>query len=581
MRDFAIVFKILFKNEYSFRVANNGKRKLPQGVTTLLCMIPVAVLICIVAGFLASIIPDVSTLSMVSNVIMSAVQLFALLVSMFGVMNSLYNSPDTPFLNTLPVRHTAVFFAKFATAYISTLSFTAALLIPSLLTISIVYASLGRAMFYGYFALIFLVALASPILPLFVITLFSMPISYLGTFFKGRSTLKTVLTLLFYVAIMVGYFLIMLYVSKTNETESSPPMEMTANALAGLGVFSKVMYPNKVLLDFCLGIDAGKNFGISFAIIVGMAAIMLLLAMLFYRRINERRLETHTESSKSAVSYKQSNIISALMMRDFKQIIRNPNLAMSSLANILICPVLTAIMFFMSDKQIGEEAPVYLNSMLKLSYIVLYSLIFLGGTNTMAMIAYTREGRSFYQSKTLPISAKDSIKAKFILALIPSGIVLIIQIILALALYRLDVLSVALFTVCTALIIVGATGLHIYCDMRFGNVNWSTRQDLKQVSSGNKGSIIVSFLAIAIGLFAMIGGMVLSAFAEQIGGETVALAVFWSVLGVLSIAMFVAGVLVIKYHAEPYFDEIGERRFKEKAGRASKKPKNGGNMLIR
>ncbi len=578
MRDFAIVFKVLLKNQYSFRVANNGKRKLPQGVTTLLCMIPLAVLICVVAGFFAVIIPDVQTLSMVSNVILSAVQLFALFISMFGVMNALYNSPDTPFLNTLPVRHVSVFFAKFATVYISTLTFTASLLIPSLLTVSIVYAALGRAMFYGYFALIFLVALASPILPLFVITLFSMPISYIGTFFKGRSTLKTALTLLFYIGIMVGYFLIMYFVAA--QAEESEVAEMSANALAGLNVFSKVMYPNKVLLDFCLGIDAGKNFGISFAIIAGMAIVMLLLAMLFYRRINERRLETRTEGSKSAVSYKQNNVISALMIKDFKQIIRNPNLAMSSLANILICPVLTAVMFFMSDKQVGEEAPVYLSSMLKLSYIVLYSLIFLGGTNTMAMIAYTREGRSFYQSKTLPISAKDSIKAKYILALIPSGIVLIIQIILALALYRLDILSVALFTICTALIIVGATGLHIYCDMRFGNVNWSTRQDLKQVSN-NKGSLLVSFIAVVIGILAIAGGMVLSAFADSIGGVTVVLAVFWSVLGALSIAMCLTGVLMIKYQAEPYYEEIGERKFKEKPQRARKPENGGGNMLMR
>lgn len=581
MRDFLIIFKVLLKNQYSYRIANNGKRKLPQGITTLLCMIPFAILICIIAGVVAVIIPDRQTLSNVSNIIVSAVQLLALFVTMFGVMNILYNSPDTPFLNTLPVRHTAVFFAKFTIAYISMLSLMASLLLPSLLTVSIVYAAMGRAMFYGYFALVFLLVLAAPILPLFIVTAFSMPISYIGTFFKGKSVLKTILTLLFYLLIMVGYFLLIYFINQAESSDATGD-EIAGNVLAGLSVFSKVMYPNKVLIDFCLGIDAGKSFGISLAITVGMLALMLIFAMLFYRRINVRKLETHSGSSKSAVSYKQSNIISSLMAKDFKHIIRNSSLAMSSLANILICPIITAVMYFASDMQTGgEDVPMYLNSTLKLSYIVLYTLIFLGGANAMAMLAYTREGRSFYLSKSLPISPRDSIKAKYILALIPSAVVLVIQVILALALYKLDILSVILFFVSMAMAIVGSTGLHIYFDMRYGNVNWNTRQDLRQVSQGNRGSLLISLVTVAMGLAAMIGGMVMSAFSEIIGGINVVLGVFWGVLMVCSLALLISGILVIRYKAESYYDEIGERKFKPREYGRSRSGGRGGSMLMR
>lgn len=579
MRDFLLVFKVLVKNQYSYRISNNGKRKLPQGVTTLLCMIPLVVLICVVAGFVAVIIPDSATLSMVSNIIVSAVQLLALFMTMFSAMNTLYNSPDTPFLNTLPVRHTAVFFAKFAVVYIGTLSLMASILIPSLLTVSIVYAAMGRVMFYGYFPLILLIALASPILPLFVVTLFSMPISFLGTFFKGKATLKTVVTLLFYMLVMVGYFLLIYFVNQAEENASDA--EIAGNALAGLAVFSKVMYPNKTLIDFCLGIDAGKNFGISLAINVGMIVVMLLLAMLFYRRINLRKLETHSEGSKGNISYKQNNIVSSLMIKDFKHIVRNSSLAVSSLANILLCPILTAVMYFVSDLQMSDEVPAALNSMLKLSYIVLYTLIFLGGTNAMAMLAYTREGKSFYLSKSLPITPKDSIKAKFILAIIPSTVVMIIQVILAFALYRLDVLNVALFFICMMLTIIGATGLHIYFDMRYGNVNWNTRQDMKQVSQGNRGSLIVAFATVGMGLIAMVGGMVLTTFSSAIGGVAVVMGVFWGSLGVCSVALFIAGILVLRYKAEPYYNEIGERQFKSKASSRGNKSRGGSNMLMR
>ncbi|MCM1455880.1 MAG: hypothetical protein NC037_05085, partial [Bacteroides sp.] len=467
MKDFILVFKVLFRNQNARRISASGKRKLPQNVVTLLCMLPLALLMCVVFGLLAVIVPDAKTLSLVSNVVVSAVQLFALFTSMFTVMNTLYHSSDTPFLNTLPISHISVFFAKFSIAYLNMLLFIASFTVPTLLTVSIVYAAFGRAMFYGYFALIFLITIVAPILPLFILTLFSMPISYIGSFFKGKSVLKTILALLFYVAIMVGYLLLVYYLGKDDDSELDN-IQMTGSALAGLGVFAKVMYPNAVLIEFCLGIDAGKNFGISVGITVGMIVVMLLLAMLFYRRINQRRLETNNDCSHSAVSYKQSNsLVLSLMKKDFKDIMRNPSLAASSLATILMCPVISAIMYFVSDMQTSNDAvPEYLNAILKLSYLVLYSLIFLAGTNGMAMIAYTREGHSFYLTKTLPISAKDSIRAKFALSIIPSGIILIVQTIIAIALYRLDVLSVILFLICMAFAIVGATALLIYCDMR-------------------------------------------------------------------------------------------------------------------
>ncbi len=577
MKDYILLLKILFKNQYAHRIGSSGKPKLSGAVKTVLFIIPLVLLFCLIGGFVASVIPDIQTLSAVSNAVVSAVQLFALFLTMFNVMNILYDSPDTPFLNTLPVKHTAVFFAKFTVVYVSTLAMTAAILLPTLLTISIVYAALGRAMFYGFFALVFIVALVAPILPLFIVTLFSMPLSFIGTFFKGRSVLKTILSLLFYVLLMIGYLLMIYFLSSADGGDVNIN---GSQIFAGLGVFAKVMYPNKVLLDFAFGIEAGKSFGISFAITAGMLLVMLLLAMLFYRRINQKKLETHSETTHRAASLKQSGVISSLIKKDFLHIVRNSHLAMSSLANIIICPVITAVMYFTGNMQAdGGDMPPYLAAMLKLSYVVLYTLIFLGGANAMAMLAYTREGRSFYLSKSLPISPRDSIKAKFILALIPSAIVMVIQVILAIALYKLDILNVLLFALCASLTIIGATALHIYCDMRFGNVNWNTRQDLKQVSQGNIGSFIVVFWVMGVGLVAMVGGMVLSSFAEEIGGVVVALAVFWSILFVLSAVTCLVGLLMLRFKAEPYYDEIGERKFKPKQFGRARTPKNGGMLM--
>ncbi len=574
MRDFRLIFGVLFRNQFARRTTGSGKRKLSQSITTLLCMLPIVLLLCVGCGFIAYIIPDVETLSSVSNAIMSSVQIFVLFISMFTVMNTLYNSPDTPFLNTLPVKPTSVFFAKFALAYLNTLALTSAMLVPTLLTISAVYAAMGGAMFYGFFALILLIALVAPILPLFILTAFSMPISYIGTFFKGRAVLKTVLSLVFYAAIMVGYLLLVYFLGRNQDSGDSADSVIPQVAIGGLAVFSKVMYPNKVLLDFCLGISAGKNFGIWIAITFAMIAIMLLLAKFFYRRINEKQLETRAETSHRNVNFKQKNVVLSLMKKDFLHIVRNSHLAMTSFANIIICPIISAIMCFAGIGQAGAASGNYFEYMMKLSFIVMYTVIFLGGANTMAMLSYTREGKSFYLGKSLPIKARDSIKSKFFLSLIPSVAVLIIQIILGLTLYKFTVLDTFLFALCAAMTVAGAIAMHIYCDMRFGNVNWNTRQDMQQVSRGNKGSIFVSLWLILVGMVAMFGAIILAQFETLIGGVIVVMAIFWSILFVLSAVTLVAGVLVLRFKAEPYYNEIGEREYKPRNNFS--KNKNGG-----
>lgn len=580
MRDFVLLFKVLYKNQRTHIGISGSKRRFSQKTAMLIASALTALLMCAIVGFIAAVIPNRETLSLVANVVVSAVQLFVLFTGLFNAINVLFSSSDVPFLNTLPLRPTAVFFAKFAIVYVNSLKFMAGMLIPTLLTMSIVYAALGGTMFYGFFPLVILITLVAPILPLFVITVFSMPISYIGTYFKGKSVLKTILTLVFFMGVMCGYFLLIFFMNRSDAGEVDGEAAM-ASMLGGLSIFSKVMYPNKVLIDFCLGIDAGKNFGIWVAVTVGIIALMMLLAVFFYRRINQKQLENRAETSHKAVSYKQNNMIAALMKKDFLSLIRNSYMAMTCLANTLLCPIITVIMYFSNGGIREGEVSALFSDMLNLSYVVLYTTIFLAGVNVTAMISYTREGKAFTLAKTLPIRAKDSIYAKLFISLIVPAIVLAVQAIVALALYKINAINVLLCVICAALAIVGAACLHIYSDMRFGNVNWSTRQDLKQVSNRNIGSLLVALTTVAIGIIAMILGIVLSIFESVFASESAVYAVYWAVVFALSATLATVGICVLHFKAERYYGQIGERQFtpKVKAGRGQKGGFGGGRLM--
>ena len=287
MRDFLIVFKTLFRNSNSRTEDAEGKKKIPSGLKVLLSFLPLVALICIMVAFLAVNLKSVGEFSLLVVAIVAATQLLVMFLSMFSIVTTLYGAKDTPFLNTLPLRPTSVFFAKFAMTYVNALELSTAVILPTSLTSAIAFNVASKSMFYGFYPLILLILIVAPILPLFIVSVLSMPLVWLGSYFKGKPTLKSVLVILFYVVLMCGYMVLVFYMN-TRGFGQEGGVEMSQGTLASLSVLANVFYPDKVLVNYCLGIQAGKNFGISAAITVGMIAVMLLLSAVFYKRINSK-----------------------------------------------------------------------------------------------------------------------------------------------------------------------------------------------------------------------------------------------------------------------------------------------------
>lgn len=556
MRDFALVFKALFKNQNTVRIDMKGKKRLPQWIVMSLSMLPLVLMFSIMLVFIALSLKDTTALADLINTIMTATQVFILFTMLAGVINTLYNSPDTPFLSSLPLKPMSVFFAKFSIVYLSAMLTAMAFMIPSVLAVSIAYAANGNYLFYGFYPLIILLSAAAPLLPLFIIVLFSMPLTWIGSFFKGRALLKSVLLILFYVALMCVY-IVVIYLMNTSVAVSDG---ISQGAIGGLSAFSSVMYTNRVLILFCMGIDAAKNFGISFGVHAGMIVVAILLAMLFYRRISSKKLETRNNESKKSVNYRQSGIISSLIKRDIMAIMRNPSMAMSCFGTLILAPIFMGVMYLMTGSGFGDEATsATVNEMMLIALASMYSGVFLSGANMLAGLAYTREGQSFFISKALPIRAQDSVAAKLILSLSASMPSLIICVVLALALYKISIVSVVLYTLCMLLILVGANSLNIYIDMRRGNVNWKTAADMRNFSRGNVSNLIVVLLAIIPFIVMMVLATLLAGIEGQIGKVGV-LGIFWAVNVVICSVIGFVGMYLLKEKGLPLYEKIGENK---------------------
>ena len=565
MNKSALLFKTLYRNATAPSQAEKGKKRISRSVGAILSISPLVIMIAVLMAFLASSLKSIADLSALLTSVLFATQMMVLFLSMASMFSTLYDAKDTPFLQSLPINPTGVFFAKFALVYVNALKLSVVAFLPVAYAVTITFNVANHTMFYGAYPLILLVALVAPVLPLFVAVLFSMPIAYIGSYFKGKPTLKSVLTIIFYV-ILMGAYMVVVYFMNTKGFGQEGEVEISQGALSSLYGVARAIYPDKVLVDFCYGINLGKNFGISAACVVGMIAVMILLAMAFYKRINVKKSETAVQSSSSKTTLKQENIVISLVKRDFKSIIRNSTLAMTSLANSLMAPIFIVVMYFITGfkEGNGEAMSALMSEMMGIGYIVMYSMIFLAGANLVASLAYTREGKSFFATKSLPIKPIDSIKSKVLLATIVPAVIMIPIMLISLLLFKIGIISTLLIGMDTMLMVVGINCLNVLFDMKKGNQHWEDVSELRNASRGNYYQIISAFMAIipAVALFLL--GLMLSIYAPQLG-DIIVKVIFWAVATAISVVVLAIGLCLIKSKGIEYYALIGLNKPEKRA----------------
>lgn len=558
MKDFVLIFRVLYRNRYAVeKESNTGKRKLTRSTVMMLSLLPMVAVICVMLGFVAAELTTRYSAMTLINAILSAAQLFILFMSLPAMMSTLYAAEDAAFLSALPVRPTAVFFAKLLLVYVGALKIAAILLFPSLLTVSVTYAAAGNSMSYAFFPLILLIILAAPMLPIFIVVLFSMPVMWIGSRLKGRATVKTVFSLLFYIILMAGYMVLVFFINTQGMGQNGNIVSDAA--LNGLSLLSDVMYPNTVLVSMCLGIDPAVNFGIFLAIWTGLTAATVLFAMLFYRRISTRRAESRAEEGKGAPSYKRHRLVISLVKKDLITVMRDPSAAMGTFSNIVLAPIVMVVMFFFIRGDGDRAMSEFSAEMMMRGIVMLYPVIFLAGTNMVAMTAYSREGESFFVAKALPIPARTSVNAKLLFSLLSAGAALAVIFVISAALYRIDIASSLAMVAASLLFCAGSGALHIYFDIKKGNVHWKSQSDMRAGAAGGISALIPMLLSILPAIGFVVAGVFLAGL-EDVLGRVGTVALYWGLILVVAGAVAAAGLYILYEKGVPLYDKIGENR---------------------
>lgn len=402
--------------------------------------------------------------------------LFIVMMVTFESHTSFFKSKDFEFLASLPLKPSAIVFAKFLTILTSAYLYTAITFIPGI-AIYFIYAGFN----VGIFFLLMLTFLLFPLLPTFISILIGLVSSFASTKVKNIKFLNFIFIFLFtglYLLFSLNYQnIILFYVSKGADFISA-----LVYVLPSLGLFMKgIFYADVLAMILFVLIN-----------IIAFALTIVLVSML-YQKINFALNKKVEFVSKKEASFVRKNTIVSLLKNEKERYFNIPIYLMNTIITSIIGMIAPLVLYF------SNVFPVEMMGGQSLSLILMMIVsISMSGSNT-ACVSISIEGSKFQILKSLPISERKIIYSKILFNLIIVFPLSIISSILCVSLFHQSMDAVSAFAIFLVplLSVFGSSHLGMIANLYFPKLKFMNyTQVVKQSASG---------------FFGILGGLLFSA----------------------------------------------------------------------
>ncbi len=336
---------------------------------------------------------DPAALYAVPAVFTTFSMLLTLITTVSYAKTLLYEAKDYEMLFSLPLTGGVIVAAKLATLYTLDLLFSMALMLPCGIFYGI-FASPAVSFYLFYFILIFFV----PLIPILAASVLSAIFSLIASRFRRAQ----LVTILLYAVFLCGVMSVSFTVG------SSTGEGMLSEMFAGLLAAIKPWYPP--IAWFYEATVNGSALAALLFIGVSLAcfAVVALVIGKFYGKFHEI-FRPRTVRRQYKAAEKSSNVMLALMKKDWKRLTSSAGVFMNQLVGLLML-VVFAVMFSIQDfgAELGDAAEIF---------GVLFPFIFAMAASMVmdTSTAISLEGKTFPLMKSLPIRPKTYLYSKLAL----------------------------------------------------------------------------------------------------------------------------------------------------------------------
>ncbi len=432
MRQFLSLASVLFKARYNFRglskkarAAGGGSQKSDRTWIMVLALGILFVPVIILAVFgIAAVTPGMQASGALTELMLLFYIVVMLIILIFGIINMLsyvYFNRDAEFLASLPVSPWKIFLCKLFIVYISEIALSLIFIIPVNLTIGIVSGQ-GVLFYLGTLLSVILV----PALPVLLASILAIPLMFIVSFFRNRGAVTSIAVLLLFGGVFAAYYYFYFQILKMPEGGIENPL---AGLIAGIASLKNVFYPVTALIRFCLsesvfGLEPAVSALVNILIVIGCYALMLLAAGIISNIVYQRSVISQSSGAKKksekAAAYKNTGVLSALMVKEWRSLLRESAFAFQCLSGLVIGPIITVVFglqfggadLFTDGSGAVTDAQAIFNANFPVALLIFVCVFACAGMNVAACSAISREGKNFYITKIMPVPYKQQIKAK-------------------------------------------------------------------------------------------------------------------------------------------------------------------------
>lgn len=569
MTKFFSLVGLMFKQQFRTKPTESGKKSKAGTIILFLVLaivfVPVAIYIfigCLGLGKYVSANLPQDTYAGIVGTLLLGVQGVTLLFGFHGVLVNVFNCKDADKLLYLPIKGTTVFWAKFFVAYVNEAVAGALLLFVTVLPFGI-----GMGVGIGYYLTLLFALLLVPLLPMLVSTLLAMPLSMLSAKIGKNGAVKTVFNVLLYLAVMALYIWLMQQFGyggngDENITDEEALKKIVAMIVDHISAAIVYVHPDYMMAKTFVATDwtGLGDFALGLAEFAALFALLAMISKAFYGKMLTLTVEgggSSIQKNKKPLQIdKKSGVISQLIASDFKRVVRDPQMGFQAFAGMLIAPLIVVIFAigFSTGNDIGVSLGEFIkqNGMIVGMSLMIYLTLLTAGTNVLGLFPMSRENKSLYLLKTLPIPFEKVLLAKVLLATLVALVTDFITAIL--------VVFVAGFNPLSALLLM--LGLLAY---GFGNMCLTTRMDLKSPKIGwsnfqtslknSKNSWIAMLLGLLSGVIVCVTSMGFLLW-HSVSGARYIEWLMWIAIDLVGALYAYVGYRIMRNSAEKLFEKI-------------------------
>jgi len=464
-------------------------------------------------------------------------QLVVFVFGIFYIMSTFYFSKDLNALIPLPLKPYQVLGSKMVVVMVNEYITLLPILLPSVIIFG---TRTGQGFLYWIKAL--LLILASPVIPLVLDALLVLVLMRFINLRRSKDLLTVVVGLLG-MFIGLGINFILRRIPTGNEQEFLRDIITSQSGMIKL--ISQRFPPS---LWATLGLSRQGLEGVGYLALFMVVSILLFLVLMwlgnkiFYKgvlsgqEIARKKKALSTEKANRKYG-KFSTPVLAILRREWMLLLRTPVYFLNGLVGVIIGPFILVFMFFTGNQssELDQLVSVLQNESLSV-YVTLGGLalaLFTAGMNVAASTAVSREGKTFWIAKMIPVSPKQQVMGKYINGFSVSEIGILLTAILLAAFLKISIVKTLVIIILGTLGTMLLSALNLLIDVLHPKLVWNNPTEaMKQNMNsliGMLASMLVLFILAGISILMLIKGL----------SE-------WLIYIVLGVVMCIASIISLK-----------------------------------